>query len=110
MEATMPPMAGGTVVSRAMSLLPSSPFGERMGLVVDRQQAIERHVRVALRGRQARMAEQLLDHAQVRAAFEQMRRAGVAQRVGVQVGASGAERAVTLHELLHPAHADAAAE
>ena len=57
------------------------------------------HVRVHLGRRQVRVAEQLLDDAQVRAALEQVGRERVAQRVGVQRArrsarpAAGARRA-----------------
>ena len=59
---------------------------ERMRPFVDLEQSIDADVRVALRRRQAGVAEELLDRAQVGAGVEQMRRAGVAERVGVQVG------------------------
>ena len=51
------------------------------------------------------MAEHLLNCAQVRAAVEHVRRAGVAQGVRVQIGAARAERAVLVNEILYRAHA-----
>jgi hypothetical protein len=52
-----------------------------MGLVVDVEQLLRVDGRVALRGRERGVAEQLLDRAQVTAAGERMRRAcGVAKR------------------------------
>jgi len=44
-------------------------------------------VGIDLRGRKALVSEQLLDHAQVRTAFEQMGRVRVSKGVGVDVSA-----------------------
>ena len=74
-----------------------------MGLVVDAQQVIDRHVRVALGGRERRVAEDFLDRAQIGAAVEHVRGARVAQRVRVQIGASGAEHAALFRERLYGA-------
>ena len=57
----------------------SSP---RMRLVVQLHQMLTLDRRVALRGRQAGMAEQLLDHAQIGAAGQKMGREAVPQRMG----------------------------
>src|SRR5439155_2928574 len=54
----------------------------RVRLVVSLHQPVERHVRVALGRGQRRVAEQLLDRAQVRAAVQEMGREGMAERVG----------------------------
>ena len=54
----------------------------RMGAAVGGPEAGRRDVRVDLRRREALVAEQLLDDAQVRAAVEQVRRERVAERVG----------------------------
>src|SRR5439155_9588735 len=54
----------------------------RVRLVVGLHQPVERHVRVALGRGQRRVAEQLLDRAQVRAAIQEMGREGMAERVG----------------------------
>src|SRR4029453_15599879 len=56
-------------------------LGARVGLVVDPGQLLAGHVRVTLRGGQPAVPQQLLDHAQVGPAVEQVRREGVAQRV-----------------------------
>ena len=50
------------------------------------------------------MAEQLLDHAQIGAALEQVGGARMAERVRVQIGTTCAEHAVAAHELLHGAN------
>ena len=55
-----------------------------MGAVVDAAQALAVDVAVDLRRRERRVAEQLLDRAQVGAALEQVRREGVAQAVRVR--------------------------
>src|SRR5262245_18279280 len=88
-------------------LLPR-PFGagERMRLVVNSEQLLERQVGVALGGAEARVTQKLLDRAQIGSAFEHVRRARVAQRMRVQVGAPGRERSVAAHQLLYPAHAE----
>jgi hypothetical protein len=55
-----------------------------MRVPVDVEQPRRIHRRVNLRGGQARMAEQLLQRSEVRAAREQMRREAVTQRVRCQ--------------------------
>jgi hypothetical protein len=52
-----------------------------MKLAVNRAQVLAIDVSVNLRGRDIDVTEHLLDRPQVRAAFEQMRRKGVTQRV-----------------------------
>src|SRR5215211_1064638 len=54
-----------------------------MRSVIDLAQASSVDVRVHLRRGQRAVAEQLLDHAEVGAAFEQVRRERVAQAVGM---------------------------
>ena len=56
----------------------------RVRFVVHRHQIRQRHLRVFLRGRQARVAQQFLNGAQIGAVGEQMRREGVAQAVRMQ--------------------------
>src|SRR5438128_1994820 len=71
--------------------------GTRVRLVVGFHQSAEVDVRVALRRREARMTEQLLDGAQIGARAEQVGREGVPERVRSRfVGASRREH-VTLH-------------
>src|SRR4051794_7790705 len=77
---------------------------ERMAAVVDLEQALDRQVRVALRGRQALMPQKLLDHPQIRPALQHVRRAHVAQRVGMQVRATQGLRPVSPHQVLYLAH------
>ena len=55
------------------------------------------------------MAEHLLDGAEVGAAVEQVGRAGVAERVRMEIGPARAERAVAVDEELHRREAEAAA-
>ena len=55
-----------------------------MGPVIDLAQPLPVHVAVRLRRRERAVAEQLLDHAQVGAAFEQVRRERVAQAMRVR--------------------------
>src|SRR5262245_3054921 len=64
-------------------------------------------MRVALRRGERRMPEQLLDRPQVRAAVQEMGRAGVAQCVRMQIATSGPPPAVVAHERLDRARADA---
>ena len=52
-----------------------------MGLGIDRTQALDRHVRVDLRGRQVRVSEEILNGLEVRTAVQEVRGEGVAQRV-----------------------------
>ena len=65
--------------ARADSVRSSSRAG--VGVVVDLHQVVERHLRVDLRRRQAGVAEQLLDRAEVDALVEQVGRERVAQAV-----------------------------
>ena len=69
-----------------------------MRLPVHLEQLRRVDVRVALRRAQARVAEQLLDRAQVGAALQQMRRERVAERVRADAGARAARRDVAPHE------------
>src|SRR5690606_23902058 len=85
---------------------PGGPSG-RVRAVVPREELVERHMGVALGGGEARMTEELLDHAEVGAPLEQVRRAAMPESVRVQIRAPRSERAVALDELLHPAHAEA---
>src|SRR5664280_703437 len=62
----------------------------RVGLAVDLLESRFRDVRVELRGREALVTEQFLHDAQIRAALEQMRGVGVAQRVRMDVTARDA--------------------
>ena len=55
-----------------------------MGPVIDLAQPLAVHVAVRLRRRERAVAEQLLDHPQVGAALEQVRRKGVTQSVRVR--------------------------
>ena len=57
----------------------------RMRLIVNLQHVLHRELRVALRGRQALVAEQLLNGAQVGAFFQHVRTESVAQRVRMNV-------------------------
>ena len=69
---------------------PSGPrSGPRVRLPIDRRQPFGRHVGVDLGGRQARVAEQFLDAAQVGAALEQVGRRRVAQPVRAEFGRPG---------------------
>ena len=79
-----------------------------MRRVVDREQVRDRDVGVALRRRERRVAEHLLDRAEIRAAVEQVRRAGVAERVRMEIGAAGAGEAVAADEELRGARVEAA--
>ena len=56
-------------------------LGTRMKFSVDVQQAIARHVGINLRGADIRVAEQFLNHAQIRAMLQQMRGKTVTQHV-----------------------------
>src|SRR6185436_16404209 len=81
-------------------------FRHRVGPIVDRHQLVERDVRVALGRRKTRVAEELLDGAKIGASLEQMRGAGMAKRVRVEIAAPGAERPVALNQRLHAANAE----
>ena len=75
-----------------------------MRFVVDRHQPVDGDVRIALRRRQARMAEQLLDRAEVGTCIEQMRRIRMAKRVWMEVGPSRTKRSIATHHVLNLPH------
>src|SRR5262245_18149517 len=77
--------------------------------VVDGDELIEGDVRVALGRRQARMTQKLLNGAQIRAPLEQVGRAGVAERVRMEIAAAGAERAVAPNQGLDAPDAEPSA-
>ena len=77
-----------------------------VGGVVDRQQLLRLDFRVALRRRQAGVAEQFLDRAQIAAAAEQMRRETVAQRVRRRGVRQAQHAAQSLHLALHQARVE----
>ena len=57
-----------------------------MRLIVNVHHVLDRELRVALRGRQALVAEQFLDGAQVRSLFQHVRAEGVTQRMRMNFG------------------------
>ena len=78
-------------------------------LSYDRHQLIEVDVRVLLRRRQAGVAEQLLDGAQVGAGAEQVGGEAVAQRVRADLAGDAAGQRVGVDEARHRAHRQPAA-
>src|ERR1041385_1623271 len=82
---------------------------ERMASIVHLEQAIQRQVCVPLRRRQARVTEHFLDGPEIGAALEHVRRTRVSERMRVKIRSAGAERAVTMGELLNPADSDSTA-
>src|SRR5262245_38023437 len=70
----------------------------RVGLVVRLHETAEVDVGVALRRREARVAEELLDGAQVRARAEEMRRERVTERVRRRLRHAAARHDVSLHQ------------
>ena len=72
-----------------------------MRLVVNLDQLLHRNMSVDLRRREPRMAQQLLNVAQVGAAVEQVRSKRMPQRVRTDVVHAGADANVLLN---HPAH------
>src|SRR4051812_19017080 len=67
-----------------VSTRPSSGAGMRLGM--DRTEPLDRHVRVDLGGREASVAQQLLDGAEVGAALEDVRGRRVPEAVRADVG------------------------
>ena len=55
------------------------------------------------------MAQQFLDHPQIRSAFEQMRGERVAQQMGINVLVDACEFRPLLHDLPHPVRRERAA-
>src|SRR3981189_1303121 len=64
----------------------ASSLCPRMRLVVNIHHVLDRELRVALCGRQALMAEQFLDGAQVRSLFQHVGAEGVTQSMGMNLG------------------------
>src|ERR1039458_10561367 len=69
----------------------------RMGAVVDLHHVFDGELRVALRGREALMAEHLLDRAQVGAFLQHVSAEGMAQRVRMHIGRESARYGDLLH-------------
>ncbi len=84
-------------------MLAAARLAPRVGVVVHLLEPGLRDVGVDLRGREALVAEQFLDHAQVGAAFEEVRGVGVAKGVGVDV----APRDAVVENAAHVARAEA---
>ena len=81
-----------------------SPLGRRregMAAIVDQQQLLDRQVRVALRGGQTLMAQELLNDAEVRPSFEHVGRTHVPQGVRMQVSSPGSEGSIAVDEILN---------
>src|SRR2546430_9379301 len=72
--------------------------GSRVRAVIGVHQTAEVDVRVALRRREARVAEELLDGPEIGPRAEQMRGEGVAERVRRGFGGRAARQHVTVHE------------
>src|SRR5712692_11046616 len=70
----------------------------RVRTVVGPHQVVEVHVSVPLGGRQARMAEQLLDGAQVRSLIQEMGGEAVAERVRARGNRRAGECDIALDE------------
>src|SRR5262249_32335552 len=101
-------------VSRRGAWLRTLPFyplrsfraGARVGGVVHAHELVGAHVGVALRRRQAAVAEELLDHAEIGAGVEQMRRERVAQRVRAHAPADPGRGGARPHDRVQRAHAE----
>src|SRR5262249_2015630 len=78
-----------------------------VGLVIDVHQASQIDVGVALRGREARVAEQLLDGPQVRAAAEEVGGERVTEGVRARLGRRAAGDDVVCEEPRHAARREA---
>ena len=74
-----------------------------MRAVVDLGYLADGELRVALRGRQALVAEQFLDSAQVGALFQHVRAEGVAQRVRMDIRRQPVRERNVLHDAAHAA-------
>ena len=71
-------------------------FARGMGAVVDGGDLADGQVRIALRGGKSRMAQHLLNGAEVRTLLQHVRAKGVAQRVRMHVRRQAAPRAICL--------------
>src|SRR4051812_21494645 len=85
------------------------PSGSRMRAVIRLHEPPEVDVRVALRGGEARVPEELLDGTQVGARAEQMRREGVAERMRRRLRHGPALEYAPLHEARHAPRREPAA-
>ena len=80
-----------------------------MRLPIDLEQLRGVDVRVALRGAEARVAEQFLDRSQVGAALKQMGGEGVSQGVRADARARAAGSHVAPHQAIDAAHGESSA-
>ena len=76
--------------------------GPRKRLAVPLLQLLDRHMRVPLRSAQRRMAEHLLNLAQVRSPVQHVRRRAVPQRMRADIG-HPALAGGTMHDIAHDA-------
>src|SRR3990167_7997793 len=108
-QAPRAPPSAVTSLSRRAWPGPSASSGSRarVGLVIDLLQPLGRDVRVDLRRREARVAQQLLDAAQIGPAVKQMRREAVAQAVRADGRRQPGELDVARDEPVHVAHRQA---
>src|SRR2546425_8717759 len=88
---------------RTARMVVARSSGPRVRAVIGVHEPAEVDVRVALRGGETRMAEQLLDGAQIGARAEEMGREGVTERVRRRLGGRAAREHVALHEARHAA-------
>ena len=88
-------------------MLAVGALGVRLPIHVQQLRRVD--VRVALRGAQARMAEQLLDRPKVGAALQQVRRKGVAQRMRADARARAERGHVASHQPIDAAYGEPSA-
>src|SRR5881296_752685 len=88
---------------RTARMVVARSSGPRVRAVIGVHQPAEVDVRVALGGGEARVAEQLLDGAQVGARAEEVGCKGVAERVRRRLGGRAAREHVALHRAGHAA-------
>ena len=80
-----------------------------MRLIVDVHHVLDRELRVTLRGRQALMAEQFLDGAQVCSLFEHMGAEGVTQSMRMNLGGQSLGDSDSLDDAAYAARGETSA-
>src|SRR6202140_5429024 len=87
----------------------SSSLCPGMRLIVNVHHVLDRKLRVALRGRQALVAEQFLDGAQVRSLLQHVGAEGVTQSMGMNLGGQSLGNGDSLDDAAYAAGGEASA-
>ena len=78
-----------------------SRVGEWMRAIVYLHQAVQRHMGIALRGRQADMTEELLNAAEIGPCIQEVCRAAMPKRMGMHTTTAASQDPVSTYRILN---------